>query len=908
MRTSGWACASVLLALLSLAPAQVVAGTINVPAGGDLQAAINAAKPGDTILLEAGAEYVGNFVLPAKTGDTYILIRSSTPDSLLPGPGERITPAHAPALARIRSGNTVSALLTEPGAHHWHLRYLEFAANNDGHSEIIRLGDGSSAQNSLSLVPHHFILDHLYVHGDPLRGQKRGIATNVGHFELRDSHISDIKAVGQDTQAVGGWNGPGPFTIENNYLEAAGENVLFGGAYPYIPGLVADGVVLRWNLISRPMAWKNPIVATPAQVEATAKSGGSLAAGTYAYRIVARRPVGQGTIGRSTASADATAAVAAGGAVRIRWQAVPDATEYRVYGRTPGGQSMYWRVTGTEFVDTGSSGTAEAVPTSAGTTWTVKNLFELKSARNVLVEKNILENHWKHAQPGYAIVYTPRSSGGCSWCTVENVTFQYNLVRNVSAGVNILGYDNTAPTGQANNLIFRQNLFVGMRKSLGGNAYFMQIGDAPRDITVDHNTIDSDGNVVVYVYGGSSTNPEEVYGFQMTNNAARHGLYGMHGTYFTWGLGIINAYYPDGVFLSNYLAGAPASRYPSGTLVSGLFEDQFTNPAAGDYTVRSDSILYHAATDGTDVGVDVEALAAAIAGVEDGAPSAPQSSNKAPVAGFSFVCSGLTCSFTDQSSDTDGSIAGWGWDFSDGAPSSLKDPVHMFAASGTYAVTLMVTDDNGATATVTHGVTVASANVAPTAAFTFACDGLACTFFDGSSDPDGSIGSRDWSFGDGASGTGTSPSHTFAAGGTYSVRLTVTDDDGEAAAVTQAVTVAAPAPAPAPAGVHVGDLAGTTIAGRKNWYARVTITVHSSEEQPVAGAVVQYSWVAGSLQACTTNTLGQCTIESDAVLRSTASLTLTVEGILSALGPYQRSADHDPDGDSTGTVITIGKP
>jgi len=84
--------------------------------------------------------------------------------------------------------------------------------------------------------------------------------------------------------------------------------------------------------------------------------------------------------------------------------------------------------------------------------------------------------------------------------------------------------------------------------------------------------------------------------------------------------------------------------------------------------------------------------------------------------------------------------------------------------------------------------------------------------------------------------------------------------------------------------------------------------VHSSEEQPVAGAVVQYSWVAGSLQACTTNTLGQCTIESDAVLRSTASLTLTVEGILSALGPYQRSADHDPDGDSTGTVITVGKP
>ena len=60
----------------------------------------------------------------------------------------------------------------------------------------------------------------------------------------------------------------------------------------------------------------------------------------------------------------------------------------------------------------------------------------------------------------------------------------------------------------------------------------------------------------------------------------------MNGPYFTFGLGILNDYYPGYVFSANYLAGASASRYPAGTLVTGLFQDQFTNPASRDYTVR----------------------------------------------------------------------------------------------------------------------------------------------------------------------------------------------------------------------------------------------------------------------------------------------------------------------------------
>ncbi len=183
--------------------------------------------------------------------------------------------------------------------------------------------------------------------------------------------------------------------------------------------------------------------------------------------------------------------------------------------------------TAAEFVDTGTVGTTEAVPTSVGTVWTVKNLFELKNASDVVIEDNVFENHWKAAQPGYAIVFTPRnSSGGCPWCVVEHVRFEWNLVRNIAAGINLLGYDGAAtPTRQSNDIAFRQNVFTGVSTALGGNAWFMQIGDGPRDVFVEHNTIDTNGGSLIYVYGGSSTDPREVYGLHMIANAARHGSY-----------------------------------------------------------------------------------------------------------------------------------------------------------------------------------------------------------------------------------------------------------------------------------------------------------------------------------------------------------------------------------------------
>lgn len=228
---------------------------IGVPAGGNLQAALNAARPGDTIVLQAGATYVGNFILPAKGGGEFITLRSSA-DGSLPGEGTRIGPGHAPLLAKLRSPNTMPAIATAPGAHHYRLLLLEFLANAGGAGNVIALGDGSDNQRSLAAVPQHLVLDRVYIHGDPVAGQKRAVALNSGATTITNSYIADIKSADQDSQAIGGWNGPGPYLITNNYLEAAGENVMFGGSDPAIPNLVPSDITLRHNHFTKPLAWR----------------------------------------------------------------------------------------------------------------------------------------------------------------------------------------------------------------------------------------------------------------------------------------------------------------------------------------------------------------------------------------------------------------------------------------------------------------------------------------------------------------------------------------------------------------------------------------------------------------------------------------------------------------------------
>jgi subtilisin family serine protease len=91
-----------------------------------------------------------------------------------------------------------------------------------------------------------------------------------------------------------------------------------------------------------------------------------------------------------------------------------------------------------------------------------------------------------------------------------------------------------------------------------------------------------------------------------------------------------------------------------------------------------------------------------------GGGTTPPPTNQPPVASFTYSCSGLTCNFTDTSTDPDGSIASRSWSFGDGATSTATNPTRTYAAAGTYTVTLTVTDNDGATASTSQSVTVSA--------------------------------------------------------------------------------------------------------------------------------------------------------------------------------------------------------
>ncbi len=229
--------------------------TIAVATGGDFQAAINQAQPGDIITLQAGATYTGNFKLPAKTGSGWIVIRSSAPDSSLPAPGTRITPAFASVLPKLVTTNSEPALEALDGAHHYRLIGLEatLATGTQTTYNLIGLGD---VQSSLAQMPHNLILDRVYLHGNPTATLRRAVRLNSASTAIIDSYISDCHEVGADSQAIGSWNGAGPFKIVNNYLEGAGENIIFGGGDPQVPNLVPSDIEFRRNHCFKPLSWR----------------------------------------------------------------------------------------------------------------------------------------------------------------------------------------------------------------------------------------------------------------------------------------------------------------------------------------------------------------------------------------------------------------------------------------------------------------------------------------------------------------------------------------------------------------------------------------------------------------------------------------------------------------------------
>jgi len=522
------------------------------PVGRDysnLQTAINAANPGSILLLDAGASFKGSFNLPNKTGNGWIII-SSAQMGLLPGQETRISPNAATgnasyptqkdAMPKIVSTNTsgLPCFRTLASAHHYRFVGLEISVdtavlNSYG---LMFLGDGSNAQNTLTTVPHDLIVDRCYIHGhDKASIMKAGILLNCANAAVINAHISGFHSIGFDTYAIGGTNGPGPFKILNNYLEAAGENILFGGAAPAIPGLVPADIEVRNNHFFKPFSWR----------------------------------VGH--------------------------------------------------------------------PSYAGKHWTIKNLFELKTGKRVLLDGNILENCWADlptGQSGYAILLTVRAENGAApQADVSDITITNNIIRHAGAGVSLSGHDSPTQSLQSKRIKIANNLFYdisgpdyGDGNVAGPNdGTFIKIGD-PDNVIFEHNTVLQTGPIT-WAYG-------TVNNITFSNNLfhcfiSDGGYQGIYGPGFAQGgNGPMGAFFPgitdaNKGFHKNVLIGGSAAKYSNyNTLSQNYFPANasavnFVNYANGsadyhNFALANNSAYSNAATDGTDIGVNFAQLDSAL--------------------------------------------------------------------------------------------------------------------------------------------------------------------------------------------------------------------------------------------------------------------------------------------------------
>lgn len=497
------------------------AADIHVPANANLQQYLDAAQPGDNLILPQGATYKGNFVLPVKvprlgTAADYISIVTAGFGPLF---GQRrVTPADAPGMAKIVDpGNGLPAFRAPIYSHYWRLVGLEVfpATPNTQIFDLIAIGSYGSDQNTLDKAPHHFVFNKCYIHGWPNANFKRGISMNGGDISIRNSWISDFHSDFQEAQALDAGNGPGPFHILNNYLEGAAENILFGSPSS-IPGLVPTGIEIRQNHFRKPLSLK------------------------------------------------------VGG---------PGFTGYAPW---------------------------------------IKNFIEIKNGQDVVIDGNLMENNWVQAPPGQAqlgqaIVLIPRTGGTDLDATVQRVRITNNVIRHVGGVVTMAGFDDGVRQRiRENTITFRNNLVYDIRNDYAypgvGSMAIQVLGVS--NVVIDHNDLLYPAGISYLV----TTSPDGQFVF--TNNIFPFGV-GLNSPC-GWKAAGLACAFPDADIARNVAVGALFDWMPGGTFEpTGMAQIGFLNPGntPSDYhnfALANSSPYNNAATDGSDIGVNIAKIDAAL--------------------------------------------------------------------------------------------------------------------------------------------------------------------------------------------------------------------------------------------------------------------------------------------------------
>lgn len=221
--------------------------SVAVAAGTDLQAVLNAAQSGDELVLADNGVWIGNYTYSAK-GE--ITLRCAT----VPSTARMPVPS-----CRVETRNTEAALRTNGGASKLRVVGLELAHNPPAGADSVQnygiVVFGRGDETTLATMPSDITLDRVWVHSASNMQTRRCVAFNGMRLAIINSWLSDCHSKGFDTQGVGGWNGPGPFLIEGNHIEASGQSIMFGGADPRIRDVSPADITIRHNHLFKPLAW-----------------------------------------------------------------------------------------------------------------------------------------------------------------------------------------------------------------------------------------------------------------------------------------------------------------------------------------------------------------------------------------------------------------------------------------------------------------------------------------------------------------------------------------------------------------------------------------------------------------------------------------------------------------------------
>lgn len=236
---------------LVLFAAPAYSATIHVPVGGSLAGAITAAKCGDTITLEPGAVYQtpSGYVLPAKgCASEAERITIKTAGVSVTSRNQCTATYGGIPLAKVQStANMAQTFKTDDHADYWTLEGLEITATGTNGYGMIRIGE--DVETVADNLPVGVALIGNYIHKDG--EERRGVGYNAGAFTARWNCIKNFRETGSDSQAIAGWNAIGPCLIDDNYLQASSEPVLFGGSDPAINGLIPSDCVITRNTIEQ---------------------------------------------------------------------------------------------------------------------------------------------------------------------------------------------------------------------------------------------------------------------------------------------------------------------------------------------------------------------------------------------------------------------------------------------------------------------------------------------------------------------------------------------------------------------------------------------------------------------------------------------------------------------------------